>query len=117
MNLLETLFGKPAPSTNVRAVNETLATGPRPYILDVRQPEEFQGGHIAGAKLIPLNELSKRMNELPKNKEIICVCQSGNRSRSAAGMLTASGYKAINMTGGMFAWRQAGFPIRKGSGA
>lgn len=84
------------------------------YLLDVRQPEEYRTGHIPGAKLIPLGELSQRMNELPKDREIICVCQSGSRSLSATRQLMVAGYQVINLTGGMNAWARAGFEVKKG---
>jgi rhodanese-related sulfurtransferase len=84
-------------------------------LIDVRQPEEYAAGHIHGAKLIPLGELSERARELPKDREIICVCRSGNRSGSATRMLASAGYQAINMTGGMIAWTRAGLPVKKGS--
>ena len=84
MNLLQTLFGPPLPSVSALDVSEKLKSPKRPLVLDVRQPEEFRAGHIVGAKLIPLNELGRRLNELPKDREIVCVCASGSRSGSAA---------------------------------
>lgn len=116
MNLLTSLFGPPLPSLTATEANEKLKNGKRPLILDVRQPEEYRDGHIAGAKLIPLGELSKRANELPKEKEIICVCASGSRSRSATKLLVRMGYNVFDLTGGMFMWQRAKLPIKKGSG-
>jgi rhodanese-related sulfurtransferase len=95
-------------------LNEKLKNGKRPLVLDVRQKDEYRSGHIAGAKLIPLNELGHRMKDLPKEREIVCVCASGNRSSSATRMLTGAGYNAINMKGGMSAWRRADLPVKKG---
>ena len=86
---------------------------PKPFLLDVRQPEEYRAGHIPGAKLIPLGELRARMNELPKNHEIICVCHSGSRSLSATRQLAGAGYQVINLSGGMIAWSRAGLPVSK----
>jgi rhodanese-related sulfurtransferase len=54
------------------------------------------------------------MKELPKNREIVCVCRSGNRSRSAAKKLIAAGYPALNMKGGMLAWKWSNLPVKKG---
>ena len=90
-----------------------LAQKPKPLMLDVRQPEEFRSGHIPGAKLIPLGELRTRMNELPKNQEILVVCQSGSRSISATHQLVSAGFDAVNVNGGMIAWARAGFPVSK----
>jgi rhodanese-related sulfurtransferase len=114
MDLLGMIFGKPLPSLSAVELNEKLKNGKRPLVLDVRQPEEFRGGHITGAKLVPLNELGRRMKELPQEREIVCVCASGNRSSSATRVLTGAGYHAINMKGGMSAWRRADLAVKKG---
>jgi rhodanese-related sulfurtransferase len=112
MNFLNLLFGPSIESLNAHKVEEKLKGSKRPLLIDVREPHEYKSGHIAGAKLIPLGELSKRMGELPKNKEIICVCATGNRSSSATKILVKAGYTAFNATGGMLAWRRAGFPVK-----
>jgi len=91
-----------------------LGQKPKPYLLDVRQPEEYRRGHIPGAKLIPLGELKRRINELPKTQEIICVCQSGSRSSSATRQLAGAGYQVTNLRGGMIAWSRSGLPVSKG---
>src|SRR5512133_3627277 len=75
----------------------------KPYLLDVRQPEEFRSGHISGAKLIPLGDLRSRMNELPKNQEIVVVCHTGSRSLSATRQLVRAGYNVVNLRGGVIA--------------
>ena len=113
MNLIQSLFGPPLPSTNAVEVSEKLKNGKRPLLVDVRQPNEFQRGHINGAKLIPLGELGRRMKELPKTKEIVVVCATGNRSRSATKMLVREGYNAVNMKGGMMSWARSGFKVKK----
>ena len=114
MSLLQSLFGPPMPSVSAAELNEKLKNGKRPLVLDVRQPEEFRTGHIIGAKLIPLGELGRRLKELPKDKEIVCVCASGSRSRSATKMLLSEGYNAINMNGGMMIWSRAGLSMKQG---
>ncbi|MEP7136406.1 MAG: rhodanese-like domain-containing protein [Chloroflexota bacterium] len=115
MNLLSSLFGAPLPSLNATELNEKLKNGKRPLVIDVRQPDEYRAGHITGSKLIPLGELSNRINELPKDKEIVCVCASGSRSRSATKLLIREGYNAFDMSGGMFTWQRAQLPIKKGN--
>jgi rhodanese-related sulfurtransferase len=117
MNLLSSLFGPALPSLNALELNEKLKDGKQAVVIDVRQPEEYREGHIAGSKLIPLGELNKRMNELPKNKEIICVCASGSRSQSATKFLIGAGYTAFDMNGGMYMWQRAKLPVKKGSAA
>ena len=113
MGFFSKLFGPSTPSLTAQEVSEKLKFGKHPMILDVRQPDEFRAGHITGAKLIPLNELHRRMGELPKGREIVCVCASGSRSASAAKTLLKEGYTVFDMQGGMLAWRRAKLPIQK----
>ena len=117
MNFLSNMFGPALPALSALELSEKLKNIKHPLVLDVRQPEEYQGGHIAGAKLVPLGELRQHMQELPKDKEIICVCASGNRSGTATKMLIEAGYNAINMNGGMSTWQHAQLPVKKGSAA
>jgi rhodanese-related sulfurtransferase len=114
MGFLSNLFGPSVPKLTATAVNEKLKFGKHPLVIDVRQPQEFDQGHIAGAKLIPLGELRKRMKDLPQGREIVCVCASGSRSRSAAKMLAKEGYAVFDMQGGMQAWRRLKLPVQKG---
>jgi rhodanese-related sulfurtransferase len=114
MGFLSNLFGPSVPKITPSELSEKLKFGKHPLILDVRQPQEFRQVHITGAKLISLNELYKRMNELPKGREIVCVCDSGNRSRSAAKILAKEGYTVFDMKGGMMAWKHAKLPVQKG---
>ena len=117
MNLLTAIFGKPLPSLDVTELSEKLNNGKQPLVLDVRQPEEFRTGHIAGAKSVPLSDLTGKTRSLPRNREIVCVCASGSRSHSATRSLIDAGYDAHNMKGGMLAWRSAGLPVKKGDAA
>jgi len=114
MGLLERFFGKPVSTLSALELQEKLKGGKRPFLLDVRQPEEFRLGHIAGAKLIPLGELGRRMNEVPKGREIVCICASGYRSVPAVRKLMAAGYSASSMKNGMVAWQSVKLPINKG---
>ncbi len=116
MDFLKSLFGGGGNSTHLNAPDAKARIDGQEalFILDVRQPDEFKGGHIAGAKLIPLNELGQRMQELPMDKDILCVCRSGSRSSAAMRQLTQSGYKALNLRGGMMGWQMSGYPMKKG---
>jgi rhodanese-related sulfurtransferase len=105
------------PALNAAELAEKLKNSKRPFLLDVREPEEFREAHIAGAKLIPLGELRGRLNELPKDKEIVCVCASGSRSSSAAHQLASAGLNVLNLKGGMFMWQRSGLPVKKGAGS
>lgn len=114
MNILTAIFGPPVPTIKPGDVQEKLKNGARPFLLDVREKQEIREGYISGAKLIPLRQLRNRMEELPKNREIVCVCRSGNRSRSAAKQLIKAGYTVSNMKGGMLAWKWSNLPVKKG---
>lgn len=87
------------------------------FVIDVRSPEEYrQDGHIQGARLLPLNLLAQRLNELPKDRPIVCVCRSGARSAMACETLKQHGFtNVINMSGGMMSWGMAGLPMAKPS--
>lgn len=96
------------PTVSVEVLQERLGKGEKPFILDVREPSEFQSGHIDGATLIPLGSLASRLNEVPKDKPVVVVCRSGNRSGHATSLLLESGFKNVeNMAGGMIAWDQS----------
>lgn len=85
-------------------------------IVDVREQDEWDAGHIEGAIFIPLGQLEKRIAELDayKGQTVILQCRSGRRSAAATGILTKAGFeKAHNMTGGILAWSKAGLPTVK----
>jgi len=80
-------------------------------ILDVREPDEWQGGRIDGARHLPMGEISVHLEELPRDRLIVTVCRSGNRSGKAAEMLRAKGFAAEGLDGGLTKWVKAGLPI------
>jgi rhodanese-related sulfurtransferase len=81
------------------------------FMLDVRQPEEWDEIHIPGATLIPLGELPQRLGELPQDQEIVVYCRSGNRSQSGADILAKNGFEGVaSMAGGINEWSSAGYP-------
>jgi rhodanese-related sulfurtransferase len=85
------------------------------FLLDVREQSEWEAGHIEGAVLIPLAELPNRMTEVPKDKIVLVICRSGNRSAQARDQLRAAGYTQVtSIDGGMNAWIQAGLPVVTG---
>ncbi|HEX2990074.1 MAG TPA: rhodanese-like domain-containing protein, partial [Anaerolineales bacterium] len=86
-----------------------------PLVLDVREPWEYQRGHVPGAVLIPLGELSSRLAELDPERPTAVICATGSRSQSAAALLGQRSFKKIyNVLGGTRAWKQQGFEIRSG---
>ncbi len=83
-------------------------------ILDVREDYEYAEGHIPGAVLLPLGQIPNRLAEIPKDKTVIAVCRSGNRSNQAAQFLREQGFDNVhNMTGGMNSWASAGYQVEK----
>ncbi len=86
-------------------VEKQLAAGENLQLIDVREVDEVQEGHIPGIKHIPLGLLEFRLQELDKNTPYIIVCRSGGRSGLATAFLQERGYDATNMTGGMQAWQ------------
>ncbi|SUJ17265.1 molybdopterin biosynthesis protein MoeB [Sporosarcina pasteurii] len=74
-------------------------------IIDVRESAELLSGKIPGARNISFTQLALRKDELDKETNYVVVCQSGNRSKAACGILEALGFNAVNMTGGMNDWR------------
>ncbi len=114
MNFLSNLFGAGMPSINPVELNEKLTQGEKLLVLDVREPFEFISGHIKGAVPIPLGELGQRVQELPKDRSVICVCESGSRSFSATRYLLSQGLDVINLNRGMIGWQSARLPVLKG---
>jgi adenylyltransferase/sulfurtransferase len=75
------------------------------FVLDVREPHEYEINRIPGSTLIPLGDLSQRFTELDANREIVCQCKSGMRSARAAAFLREHGFKNVrNLKGGILAW-------------
>ena len=84
-------------------------------LLDVRTEKEYNSetGHLAGAKLIPVQELENRLAELEpwKARTIVVYCRSGNRSGRAAALLREHGFSALNMEGGILRWNKLEYPV------
>ncbi len=84
-------------------------------VLDVRTEREYNSetGHLAGAQLIPVQDLEDRLAELEplKGKTIIAYCRTGNRSGRAASLLREHGFRALNMEGGIVKWNTLGYPV------
>jgi rhodanese-related sulfurtransferase len=82
------------------------------FFLDVREQSEWDEYHAPNATLIPLGELAARVGELPKDKQIVVVCRSGNRSQEGRDILKQAGFTNVtSMTGGLKTWRDKGYPI------
>ena len=86
-------------------------------VLDVRESDEWDAGHIPGAVHIPLAEVPARLDQLAGHDDLIVVCRSGGRSARAVAWLRGHGVEATNLTGGMGAWADAGRPMVSETGA
>lgn len=75
-------------------------------LIDIRTPGEYRAGHISGVVNIPLDELEKRMTEIPKDKKVVLICRTGNRSAQGTKLLHSKGFSNVyNSTGGMSTWK------------
>jgi rhodanese-related sulfurtransferase len=83
-------------------------------VIDVREPQEYEEGHVPGAPLIPMGDVVERVDEFPATDEVLLICRSGGRSRRAAEWLRAQGIDAVNIAGGTVAWIEAGHPVVAG---
>jgi phage shock protein E len=82
------------------------------FVLDVRTESEWSEFHAPGTTLIPLDQLASRLNEVPRDRQIVVVCRSGNRSQQGRDILLQAGFTQVtSMSGGLNAWRNAGYPI------
>jgi len=85
-------------------------------LVDLREPKEYEGGHLPNAVHIPLSQLESRGSELSKvvGRPVVAYCMTGNRGRSAAGALARLGFTEIYaLTGGFRGWKDAGLPVEK----
>ena len=82
------------------------------FVLDVRTLEEWNEYHAPDTTLIPLDQLPSRVNEVPRDRQIVVVCRSGNRSQEGRDILLNAGFEQVtSMTGGLNEWRASGYPI------
>ena len=97
------------PTVSVQDLKTAVDSGA--YVLDVRTPEEFAGGHIASAINLPLDQVEARSSEVPSDKPVYVICRSGNRSKQASDILKKAGKDVKNVGGGMNDWAAAGYPV------
>lgn len=84
-------------------------------VLDVRESREYGAGHVPGATNLPMSVLPARLHELPKDREVYVICQSGGRSAQAAELLRSAGIPAVDVAGGTGAWIASGHPVETAS--
>jgi sulfur dioxygenase len=103
-----------SPSISPGKLHGILNSRARFQLVDVRTGPEFATAHIAGACLVPLDELSNRLAEINKDRAVVLVCRSGKRSAQARQTLLRSGFEDVcDLAGGIIAWQEAGFPVRE----
>jgi rhodanese-related sulfurtransferase len=86
------------------------------FILDVREPDEWAAGHVPDATLIPLGDLASRVGEVPRDRQVVVICRSGNRSAAGRDILLGAGFPSVtSVAGGMTDWTAAGYPTATGS--
>lgn len=82
------------------------------FVLDVRTVEEWNEFHAPNTTLIPLDQLMSRLNEVPRDRQVVVVCRSGNRSQQGRDILLQAGFEQVtSMTGGLNEWRASGYPV------
>jgi rhodanese-related sulfurtransferase len=81
------------------------------FVVDVRTQAEWDEYHAPNTMLIPLDELPDRLNEIPKDQQILVICHSGNRSKKGRDILLNAGYNALSINGGLLAWIAKGYPL------
>jgi rhodanese-related sulfurtransferase len=99
------------PAVTVDEARARLDADSSAVVLDVREAEEWQAGHVDGSHWIPMGELAARQSEIPQGPLLVVVCRSGGRSARVTQALVAAGYDAANLVGGLEAWTQAGQPL------
>jgi glyoxylase-like metal-dependent hydrolase (beta-lactamase superfamily II)/rhodanese-related sulfurtransferase len=88
------------------------------FVIDVREPAEYEAGHVRGAVHLPQADLALRLEELPRDQPIICICQAGRRSLRAAQFLVQAGFTDVaNVEGGTSAWVESGRPVESAVGS
>ncbi len=100
------------PEIDVDELDHSRATAAA--VIDVRQPEEYDAGHVPGARLIPLSEVAGRLGEVPTDGEVLVICQTGGRSARATDFFRRQGIDARNVAGGTKAWVESGRPVVQG---
>ena len=101
-------------NVDVDQARELVAQGA--LLLDVREDAEFDLGHAPGALHVPLAEVPDHLDDLAKDRRIVCVCRSGGRSARAANFLLEQGFDVVNLEGGMTAWAEADGELEAESG-
>jgi rhodanese-related sulfurtransferase len=104
----------PVPDIDPAAAWELLGAGA--FLLDVREDDEWNAGHAPQAVHMAMGTVADRLDELPSDRIVVCICRVGGRSGAIAAALAEAGYDVRNVDGGMLAWEAAGHAVVDGSG-
>jgi rhodanese-related sulfurtransferase len=85
------------------------------FLLDVREDDEWDAGHAPEAVHVVMGSVSDRIDEIPSDRTVVCICRVGGRSGAVATALAGAGYDVRNVDGGMLAWEAAGLSVVDGS--
>ena len=85
-------------------------------VIDIRDDDEHEAGHIAGSRHVPISQLSAEAGSIDRERPVVLYCRGGNRSPMAAEALRASGFDASNLAGGLLAWAEQGLPLEPDGG-
>jgi rhodanese-related sulfurtransferase len=85
-------------------------------LVDVREPREFEAGHVQGSRQIGFDDVTSAASSFDKDRPVVLVCRSGNRSEMVAEAFRTGGYDAYHLTGGLLAWSEAGLPLEPADG-
>ncbi len=108
------VFAAAVKPLSVKDAQALIAKAPNLYILDVRTPDEYRQARMKNSVLIPVNDLERRLNEVPRNRPVLVICAVGARSKQASEFLVAQGYKEVyHLNDGLVGWYRAGLPIER----
>ncbi|HBT82747.1 MAG: hypothetical protein A2091_08760 [Desulfuromonadales bacterium GWD2_61_12] len=114
--LVSSPMAAPVRDVSPAEARELLSKAPPPFLLDVRTTGEFMQVRIAGAQLIPIDQVLARQGEIPQNRPLVVYCAVGSRSSQVAGYLAQKGYAEVyNMSGGIMGWQVRGYPVLQGA--
>ena len=106
----------PDPLSEISAAEAATQLTGDAVLLDVREQHEWDAGHAPQAHHLAMSQLPGRIEEIPNDVAVICVCHGGGRSSRVAMALHQAGYNAVNLRGGMVAWNAAGLPVVDNAG-
>ena len=112
MGMFSWLFGPEVETVEATEVRRLQSEGA--VLIDVREPNEWESGHVQGAKLIPMGNLDRELPKLRKDRQVLFICRSGRRAGRATASAKDQGLNAANVRGGMIQWASAGLPIKNG---